>query len=248
MLLREFHDTPSAGHGGIKKMLVGLAALFYWKGMRKSVKDYIKCCLVCQQTKYSTQAPPKSPKGGFPGGYLQPLPTPTAVWEDVSMDFITGLPNSKGVTVIFVVVDRFTKYAHFGTLPMNFNAHKVAEVGDMVLVKLQPYLQLTLAKRLSNKLAKRYYGPYEVMERIGKNGEPTRQILVQWAGGSPEEATWEWLSEFQEAYPSYNLEDKVAFEERRTVTPAVTSVAYKKKGRTARVKKVPGWQKDFLMG
>ncbi|GKE41411.1 hypothetical protein Tco_1468695, partial [Tanacetum coccineum] len=65
--------------------------------------------------------------------------------------------------VIFVVVDRFTKYAHFGTLPTNFNAHKVAE-----------------------------------------------------------EAMWEWLSEFQEAYPSYNLEDKVAFEERRNVTPAVT--------------------------
>ncbi|GKF38203.1 ty3-gypsy retrotransposon protein, partial [Tanacetum coccineum] len=37
LLLREFHDTPSAGHGGIKKMLVGLSALFYWKGMRKSV-------------------------------------------------------------------------------------------------------------------------------------------------------------------------------------------------------------------
>ncbi|GJV34106.1 ty3-gypsy retrotransposon protein [Tanacetum coccineum] len=436
MLLREFHDTPSAGHGGIKKMLVGLAALFYWKGMRKSVEDYIKCCLVCQQTKYSTQAP---------GGYLQPLPTPTAVWEDVSMDFITGLPNSKGVTVIFVVVDRFTKYAHFGTLPTNFNAHKVAEVfleivikhhglpktivsdrdpifvskfwnqlfllsgthlnhstayhpqtngqtevvnrgleqylramvstrpeqwvrflpwaeycyntsyhssirmslsrqcmgvaenllaakhgmeikanrkrrevefkvGDMVLVKLQPYLQLTLAKRLSNKLAKRYYGPYEVMERIGKvayrlalpatsrihlvfhvsilkgflgdgsevvaglpeefhegqpveqplavcdmcevlqNGEPTRQILVQWAGGSPEEATWEWLSEFQEAYPSYNLEDKVAFEERRKVTPARTSVTTRRRV-DFKIKKVPcwgvwgggggGWQRTF---
>nr|GEV56888.1 hypothetical protein [Tanacetum cinerariifolium] len=42
------------------------------------------------------------------------------------------------------------------------------QVGDMVLVKLQRYRQLTLAKRLSNKLAKRYYGPYEVVERIGK--------------------------------------------------------------------------------
>ncbi|GKC03858.1 ty3-gypsy retrotransposon protein, partial [Tanacetum coccineum] len=75
---------------------------------------------------YSTQAP---------GGYLQPLPTPTGVWEDVSMDFITSLPNSKGVTVIFVVVDHFTKYAHFGTLPTNFNAHKVAEVFLEIVIK-----------------------------------------------------------------------------------------------------------------
>lgn len=40
--------------------------------------------------------------------------------------------------------------------------------GDMVLVKLQPYQQVTLAKRFSNKFAKRYYGPFEVVERIGK--------------------------------------------------------------------------------
>ncbi|GJT06337.1 peroxidase 64 [Tanacetum coccineum] len=110
LLLREFHDTPSAGHGGIKKTLVGLSALFFWKGMRKSVEEFIKKCVVCQQTKYSTEAP---------GGYLQPLPTPSAVWEDVTMDFITGLPAFRGITVILVVVDRLTKYAHFGALCNN---------------------------------------------------------------------------------------------------------------------------------
>nr|GEY95862.1 hypothetical protein [Tanacetum cinerariifolium] len=94
---REFHNTLSAGHDGTKKMLTGLSALFYWKGMRKSVEEFIRNCLVCQQTKYCAQVI---------GGLLQPLPTPTAVWEDVSMDFITGLPASKGLTVILVVVDR----------------------------------------------------------------------------------------------------------------------------------------------
>nr|GEZ29644.1 potassium transporter 5-like [Tanacetum cinerariifolium] len=59
-----------------------------------------------QMTKYSTKAT---------GGLLQPLPTPMAVWEDVSMDFITGLPASKGLAVILVAVDRFSKYAQFGT-------------------------------------------------------------------------------------------------------------------------------------
>ncbi|GKB65613.1 ty3-gypsy retrotransposon protein [Tanacetum coccineum] len=98
LLLREFHATPSAGHGGIKKTLV----------------------------KNSTE---------MIGGYLQPLPTPMAIWEDVSMDFITGLPPSKGNTVILVVVDMLSKYAHFGVLPTSFNAHKVAEVFLEIMVK-----------------------------------------------------------------------------------------------------------------
>ncbi|GJT02810.1 ty3-gypsy retrotransposon protein [Tanacetum coccineum] len=130
------------------------------------------------------------------------------------------------------------------------------KIGDMVLVKLQPYWQITLAKRCSNKLAKRYYGPFEVLEHIRKvvyrlalleaskihpeeyeghpveqplaicdsrvvlhQGRLTRQVLVQWTGSSPKKATWEYLSEFQEAYPSYHLEDNVISEGEKNVTP-----------------------------
>ncbi|GJY76380.1 hypothetical protein Tco_0481496 [Tanacetum coccineum] len=46
-----------------------------------------------------------------------------------------------------------------------------------------------------------------------------RQVLVQWSISSPEEATWEWLSEFKIAYPSYHLEDKVIFEGEGNDTP-----------------------------
>ncbi|GJU05810.1 reverse transcriptase [Tanacetum coccineum] len=69
------------------------------------------------------------------GGYLQPLPMSTVVWEDVSMDFITGMPLSKGFSVVLVVVDRFSKYAHFATLPTSFNAPKVAEVFVEAVIK-----------------------------------------------------------------------------------------------------------------
>ena len=51
-------------------------------------------------------------------GYLQPLPIPVWKWEDISMDFVVGLPHTyKGYDSIWVIVDRLTKSAHF--LPVN---------------------------------------------------------------------------------------------------------------------------------
>jgi hypothetical protein len=59
-------------------------------------------------------------------GLLQPLAIPSQRWEEVSMDFITGLPKSKGKTVIMVVVDRITKYDHFSSLSHPFKASTLA--------------------------------------------------------------------------------------------------------------------------
>ena len=57
---------------------------------------------------------------------LQNLSIPSQRWEEVSMDFITGLPKSEGKSVIMVVVDRLTKYAHFCALSHPFKANTVA--------------------------------------------------------------------------------------------------------------------------
>lgn len=93
---------------GIAKTLQRLQQNFFWTGMMDDVHRYVSQCLICQQKKYETK---KS------AGLLQPLPIPSTIWEDLSLDFITSLPQSHGFNTILVVVDRFSRGAHFGVLP-----------------------------------------------------------------------------------------------------------------------------------
>ncbi|PNY12251.1 retrotransposon protein [Trifolium pratense] len=95
--------------------------------MKKDVQAHIRQCSTCQQTKYSTAKP---------NGLLQPLPIPNHVWEELSMDFITGLPQSRGYSVILVVVDSFSKGVHLGALASGFTAYKVAELFVSMVCKL----------------------------------------------------------------------------------------------------------------
>lgn len=88
-----------------------LKALFDWHGLTRDVRQFIKVCVICQATKHDNNAYP---------GLLQPSPVPQEVWVDKSMDFITGLSKSNGKDVIFVMVDRLSKYVHFMALPHPF--------------------------------------------------------------------------------------------------------------------------------
>ncbi|KAL4271478.1 hypothetical protein GQ457_13G013980 [Hibiscus cannabinus] len=127
LLLREFHCSVLGGHAGITRTFHRLAANFYWKGMRKEVRRFVMECQVCQRMKSDSLAP---------AGLLQPLPIPSQVFEDISLDFIVGLPKSNGKDVILVVVDRFTKYGHFFALPNHFDSAYVARILVQGVVKL----------------------------------------------------------------------------------------------------------------
>jgi transposase InsO family protein len=92
---------------------------FYWPGMKTDIRTFIRECDICQRNQGENI---------HPAGLLQPLPIPTQVWTDVSMDFIDGLPTSHEKDVILVVIDRLSKYAHFLPLSHPYTASTVAQI------------------------------------------------------------------------------------------------------------------------
>lgn len=79
------HSSSEAGHVGRDATAMRVKRLFYWKGITKEAKQFVRNCIICQAAKYEPIASP---------GLLQPLAIPEEVWKDVSMDFISGLPKS----------------------------------------------------------------------------------------------------------------------------------------------------------
>jgi transposase InsO family protein len=72
--------------------------------MDQELIEYIRSCLECQKDKATRHKP---------YGLLSPLDLPYAPWISIAMDFITDLPLSEDCEQLWVIVDRFTKMAHF---------------------------------------------------------------------------------------------------------------------------------------
>ncbi|KAL0534796.1 hypothetical protein IC582_029090 [Cucumis melo] len=127
-LLSEAHSSPFSMHPGSTKMYQDLKRVYWWRNMKREVAKFVSRCLVCQQVKAPRQKP---------AGLLQPLSIPEWKWENVSMDFITGLPRTlRGFTVIWVVVDRLTKSAHFVPGKSTYFASKWAQLYMSEIVRL----------------------------------------------------------------------------------------------------------------
>jgi hypothetical protein len=118
-VLSELHATHTAGHSGFTKTYDRVKRSFFWDGMKQDIRNFVVECDVCQRNKGETV---KSP------GTLQLLPIPPAIWKDISMDFITGLPKLRNKSIIMVVVDCLSKYAYLCTLQHPFTASMVSQI------------------------------------------------------------------------------------------------------------------------
>jgi transposase InsO family protein len=112
-------------HPGSTKMYQDLKQKYWWYGLKRDVAAHVAKCDVCQRVKTEHQRP---------AGLLHPLKVLEWKWEEIGMDFITGLPRTqKGYNAIWVIVDRLTKVAHF--IPVK-TTYKVSQLTELYMARI----------------------------------------------------------------------------------------------------------------
>ncbi|WVZ61245.1 hypothetical protein U9M48_011152, partial [Paspalum notatum var. saurae] len=115
-------------HPGSNKMYQDLKQRFWWTRMKREIAKYVSECHVCKRVKADHLKP---------AGMLHPLNIPAWKWEDIHMDFVVGLPRTqKGYDSIWVIIDRFTKSAHFLPVKTVYRANTYAELYIAKIVSL----------------------------------------------------------------------------------------------------------------
>ncbi|KAG7568324.1 Integrase catalytic core [Arabidopsis thaliana x Arabidopsis arenosa] len=126
LILSEAHGGGLMGHFGVDKTLAVVMEHFFWPHLKKDVERFCARCIVCHKAKSRLH----------PHGLYLPLPIPNAPWVDVSMDFVLGLPKIRHKDSIFVVVDRFSKMAHFIPCDKTNDATQTADLFFKEVVRL----------------------------------------------------------------------------------------------------------------
>ncbi|MCO5581284.1 hypothetical protein L7F22_035163 [Adiantum nelumboides] len=118
-VMQEAHDSPYVGHRGTSATTNALKRYFYWPTLRADIEKYVRECLVCQKVKHDRHKV---------YGKLKPLRVPDKPWESIAMDCITDLPRSKnGNDAIWIIIDRFSKQAHFLPIKKTIKADHMAK-------------------------------------------------------------------------------------------------------------------------
>ena len=116
-ILKEAHSSCFSIHPGTDKLYQDLGRTFCWHGMKKDVANCVAKCLTCQKVKIDHRRPQ---------GSLHSLFILEWKRESISMDFMCGLPRTtKGNNMIWVIVDRLTKSAHFIPMKDTWNKHQL---------------------------------------------------------------------------------------------------------------------------
>jgi hypothetical protein len=119
-ILDEAHTSRYSIHPGSTKMYHDLRQQFWWTRTKRETARYVSECDTYQKVKADYMKL---------GGLLQPLSIPEWKWDDISMDFIVGLPmTAHKFDSIWVIVDRLSKSAHFIPINTNYNVQKYAKI------------------------------------------------------------------------------------------------------------------------
>jgi transposase InsO family protein len=99
-LIQKIHDSTLSGHPGREITRDLIAREYMWPGLSQDVRRFVRNCETCGKGKIWREQK---------RGLLKPLPIPDRPWQELAMDFITGLPKSQGATAILAITDRLTK-------------------------------------------------------------------------------------------------------------------------------------------
>jgi len=119
-LIRECHDSATAGHLGRDKTVEQMQRRFFWHGMTTRVGEYVTTCDACQRNKPSQRSTP---------GLLMPITSPTRAGHTWTMDLITQLPKTRGGhDAIVVWVCKFSKLRHYAACKTAISAPALARL------------------------------------------------------------------------------------------------------------------------
>jgi len=126
-IIQEKHSGGLAGHFDVDKTIAQVRHFYFWPKFQRDVQRYVSRCKICQLAKGHSQNT---------GLYL-PLPIPDRPWDSVSMDFVLGLPKTqRGFDSVMVMVDRFSKMAHFVPCKKTSDATYIAHLFFNEIVRL----------------------------------------------------------------------------------------------------------------
>jgi hypothetical protein len=137
-LLQLYHASPITGHMKRARTYEALSRDYYWPGMLAYIETWVRNCHTCRRITASREGRQ---------GVLRPLPIPQRAWQDLSMDFVTHLPESSGYDAILVIVDRLTKMKHFLPCQETYNAEEVAHLYVKYVWKLHGLPQTIVSDR-----------------------------------------------------------------------------------------------------
>ena len=120
IVLDETHKSKYSIHPGSDRMHQYIKRYYWWPNLKGDIVTYVRKCLTCVKVKAEYLKP---------SGLLQQPEIPIWKWEQISMDFITKLPRtSRGHDMIWVIIDRLTKSAHFLPIREKDSTEKLAKL------------------------------------------------------------------------------------------------------------------------
>ncbi|XP_031377624.1 uncharacterized protein LOC116193034, partial [Punica granatum] len=180
LLVQESHGGGLMGHFGVAKTLAILQEHFYWPHMKRDVERICGRCITCRQAKSRVQ----------PNGLYTPLPIPSEPWIDISMDFVLGLPRTKGGRdSIFVVFSPFEVVYGFNPLtPLDLSHLPLTEHVNLDGKKKAEFVKQIHEKTRLNIERK--------TEQYTKHANKGRHKLIF------EPGDWVWLHMRKERFPA----------------------------------------------